>query len=99
LLDVITLAFFVLVVGVSIHVERNPLILGLMSLGGIWAVFAFKLGLPIMVTLRTRNKPVNPRLYNLIILLICAATASGIVGAGFNTASIINSMTGYVINV
>ena len=96
--DVASYAFFMVAIGVSIHAERNPIILALSAVGGIYAVLFAKIGVPVLVTIRNRNKVLKPRLHNFVVIIMATATASGIVGAGFNIASIINTMTGVTIH-
>lgn len=93
-LDVATFLAFYLVVGPSIHRERNPLILLLMAMGGLAAVAAFKLGVTLLVVWRSRRVIVARRRWYgpLRIIAMAAATASGIAGAGFNAAAIIHSL-------
>lgn len=90
MIDVATfVAFFVLVTD-SVHVERNPLIAAMFAMGGFSLVGLVKIGAASMVAYRSVNQPLaRPRL---VIILMAAATASGIVGAGFNTASLIDSL-------
>jgi hypothetical protein len=91
--DVITFAWFYLFVGSTVHAERNPLILGLMALGGLAAVGVFKLAVTLVVIYRYRRPTrIRHRWYlPLRTIAISAATASGIVGAGFNLGAIIGA--------
>ena len=50
--DVVTFLCFYLLVGPSVHAERNPLILGLMALGGLAAVGVFKMAVTLIVIYR-----------------------------------------------
>ena len=91
--DVATFLAFYLLVGSSVHAERNPLILGLMALGGLAAVGMFKMVITLIVIYRYR-RPIHvhhPWYPPLRTIAISAATASGIVGAGFNLGAIIGS--------
>jgi hypothetical protein len=89
--DVATFLCFYLFVGSSVHAERNPLILGLMALGGLAAVGVFKMAITLLVIYRYRSPiRIEHRWYApLRTIAISAATASGIVGAGFNLGAII----------
>lgn len=89
--DVLTFLAFYLVVGPSIHQERNPLILLLMAMGGLAAVAVFKMAVTLLVVRRSgRRLVITNRWYlPLRTILTSAATASGIVGAGFNAAAVI----------
>lgn len=91
--DVLTFLAFYLIVGPSIHEERNPLILALMALGGIHLVGIVKLGITLIVIRRYNRPVVITRSWYLPLrtAAISAATASGIVGAAFNLASLINA--------
>lgn len=87
-IDVATFAAFFILVPVSIHSERNPLISAVFALGGFALVGILKLGYVSFVAYRaTRFEPSRP-----LIIAISVATASGIAGAGFNLASIIDSL-------
>lgn len=89
-IDVLTFALFFMLVPVSIHSERNPLILVLYGLGGFALVGLVKMGVAVMVAYRASHRPLkHPRL---VTVLMSTATASGIVGAGFNIASLISSV-------
>jgi hypothetical protein len=91
--DVGTFVWFYLFVGSTMHAERNPIILALMALGGLAAVGLFKLGITLVVIYRyQRTAKVRHRWYLPVrTIAISAATASGIVGAGFNLGAIIGS--------
>ncbi len=91
--DVATFLCFYLLVGPSVHAERNPLILALMALGGLAAVGLFKLVITLIVIYRYhRASPFHHRWFlPLRTIAISAATASGIVGAGFNLGAIISA--------
>ena len=91
--DVATFLGFYLLVGPSIHAEKNPLILGLMALGGLAAVGLFKMLVTLVVIYRYRRvTTIRHRWFvPLRTVAISAATASGIVGAGFNLGAIISS--------
>ena len=89
--DVVTFLAFYLFVGSSVHAERNPLILGLMALGGLAAVGVFKMAITLIVIYRYRRPVTIEHRWYLALrtIAISAATASGIVGAGFNLVAII----------
>src|SRR5688572_16216201 len=53
--DVVTFLGFYLLVGPTVHAERNPLILGLMALGGLAAVGLFKMLITLVVIYRYRR--------------------------------------------
>ena len=91
--DVATFLGFYLLVGPSVHAERNPLILGLMALGGLAAVGVFKMAVTLIVIYRYgRATPVKHGWFLPVrTIAISAATASGIVGAGFNLSAIISA--------
>ncbi len=93
--DAITFVWFYVFVGASVHAERNPLILGLMALGGLAAVGLFKMGVTLLVIYRYRRagaRPIRHRWFvPLRTIAISAATASGIVGAGFNIGAIVGA--------
>jgi hypothetical protein len=91
--DVATFLGFYLLVGPSVHAERNPLILGLMALGGLAAVGLFKMLITLIVIYRYRRTTATIRhrwFVPMRTIAISAATASGIVGAGFNLGAIIS---------
>ena len=91
--DVVTFLCFYLLVGPSVHAERNPLILGLMALGGLAAVGVFKMAVTLIVIYRYGHAaPVKHTWFVPVrTIAISAATASGIVGAGFNLSAIIGA--------
>jgi len=91
--DVATFLCFYLLVGPSVHAERNPLILGLMALGGLAAVGIFKMAVTLIVIYRYGHAgPVKHTWFVPVrTIAISAATASGIVGAGFNLSAIIGA--------
>ena len=95
--DVATFLGFYLLVGPSVHAEKNPLILGLMALGGLAAVGLFKMLVTLIVIYRYRRATTIRHRWFVPVrtVAISAATASGIVGAGFNLGAIISAhMTG-----
>ena len=92
--DVATFLCFYLLVGPSVHAEKNPLILALMALGGLAAVGVFKMLITLIVIYRYRRATTTIRhrwFVPVRTVAISAATASGIVGAGFNLGAIISS--------
>ena len=92
--DVATFLAFYLLVGPSMHAERNPLILALMALGGLAAVGMFKLLVTLIVIYRYQRPGTVRHSWYLPVrtIAISAATASGIVGAGFNLSAIIGTI-------
>jgi hypothetical protein len=77
----------------SIHAERNPLILVLVSLGGVQLVGIVKVGLALIVRHRALvPRELSKRYQVMRLTMLSLATASGIVGAGFNIASIVSSV-------
>jgi len=93
--DVATFLGFYLLVGPSVHAEKNPLILALMALGGLAAVGVFKMLITLIVIYRYRRATTTTIRHRWFVpvrtVAISAATASGIVGAGFNLGAIISS--------
>ena len=92
--DVATFLGFYLLVGPSVHAEKNPLILALMALGGLAAVGVFKMLVTLIVIYRYRRATttIHHRWFVPVrTVAISAATASGIVGAGFNLGAIISA--------
>lgn len=106
-IDALTFAAFMVLVGPgSLHTERNPLVAGIYALGGFAAVGLVKLAAALVVGRRSqrpmkasriglvrrwheRHPAFHPRL---AIVMLSVATASGIAGAGMNTASLIDSL-------
>lgn len=105
-LDALTLAYFWLVIGVGQHQEQNPFINLMLTLGGIQLFLLVKIGIVLLVAYRAEHpstvvrwwsKPItSPRYIWVQTFMLSLATASGIVGAGFNMASIINAQTGFL---
>jgi hypothetical protein len=97
--DALTFAAFYVLVGPSLHAERNPIVLLLMALGGIQLVALVKVGLAALVARRMR-RPTVPSPHRIVrlaypvvsLVLVSLAVASGIVGAGFNTAALVESL-------
>ncbi len=93
--DAITFGWFYVFVGASVQAERNPIIIGLMALGGLAAVGVFKMGITLVVIYRYGRASVHPIRHRWFVPLrtiaISAATASGIVGAGFNLGAIVGA--------
>lgn len=83
-MDALTFAAFFILVPVSQFSERNPIIAGVYALGGFAAVGLLKVGIALAAVHRAPHSR-HPRL---IVVLMSAAAASGIVGAGFNIASL-----------
>jgi hypothetical protein len=90
-LDALTFLIFYIFIGPGKFSEQNFLILLLVSIGGIWAIPVAKLGLSLLVAYRSQI-PVPAKFNNVRIVAISTATASGIVGAGFNFAAIVGSI-------
>ena len=87
-LDVATFVAFFIWAPVSVHSERNPLISAVFALGGFALVGILKLGYVSLIAYRsTRFEPSTK-----LIVAISIATASGIAGAGFNLASLIDAL-------
>lgn len=98
-MDALTFVAFYVLVGPGVYAERNPLVVALMALGGIQLVAMVKVGLAALVArqLRTPARPSRFRIVRaayptLSLLLVGVAVASGIVGAGFNTAALVSSL-------
>ena len=91
-LDWLTFSAFVVLVPVSVHAERNPLIAGAYALGGVAAVGLLKVGLALVAARRRPSRPVAGWYMPLRTVLLSCAAASGIVGAGFNSASLIDAL-------
>lgn len=87
-IDAATFCLFFILVPVSIHTERNPLIAIPMMLGGFALAAFLKVAYVAFVARRsTRFSPSRK-----LIVAISVATASGIAGAGFNLASLVDSI-------
>ena len=97
-MDALTFVAFYLLVGPAVHAERNPVVLVLMALGGIQLVALVKVGLAALIA-RRMQRPSRPSPHRLVrvaypaarTVLVSLAVASGIVGAGFNTAALVES--------
>ncbi len=98
-MDALTFVAFYVIVGPTVHAERNPVVLVLMALGGIQLVALVKIALAALVAHRMR-RPATPSRFRLVrtvypvasLVLVSLAVASGIVGAGFNTAALLDSL-------
>lgn len=100
-LDALTfVTFFALFPWVSIHAERNPIIVALWMIGGSLAVGLAKVGLAIHIAISANrkrdyigwryNKPeLTAEFIAIRYFLLSLAIAAGVVGAGFNLASIL----------
>jgi len=102
------LVFMLFFAAGSIHHERNPIIVGLMAVGGIWIIAAAKIGDAAWCAWRFDHPPKPSRFARIRALnrairidrwwapvttvMLSVAAASGIVGAGFNLASIVSSI-------
>jgi hypothetical protein len=107
-MDTITFLAFYIFIGAGVHAERNPLVLAIMTLGGIWLLGAFKMADALWVSWRydhpaKSSKFLLVRKFNNLIhintwwkpfntIMLSIAAASGCVGAGFNLASILRSI-------
>ena len=91
-MDALTFAVFYLAIGAGVHAERNPLVIALMALGGVQAVVIAKVAFAALIGWRHDHtrKPLSARYLRLRTIAISIATASGIVGAGFNLAAILS---------
>ncbi len=90
IMDAATFAAFFILVPISVHVERNPVIGTLYAMGGFALVACVKVLVTLIVGYRTIHQPLkHPRL---VTILMSAATASGITGAAFNIGSLIKSL-------
>lgn len=100
-LDAATFLGFYLGIGAAVHAERNPLILAIMALAGLQGVAIVKVGLALLVSWRRahRVRPIGRRYAIAETIALSTATASGIVGAGFNTAAIVHATTGFAIRL
>jgi NhaP-type Na+/H+ or K+/H+ antiporter len=86
-------AFYLFVGTASGHAERNPVVLALMALGGVQAVGLAKVAVAWFLGWRAdRRGPVSVRYDRLRTIAMSVATASGIAGAGYNLASIIDGL-------
>jgi len=88
-IDVATFCAFYLLIAQSAHTERNPLIAALFALGGFALVGLAKMGVVSVVAYRTTMFHTPSKK---LIIAISTATASGIAGAGFNLASLVDSL-------
>ena len=93
LADVATFLAFYLLIGAGTHEERNPLILLLMAMGGLAAVGIVKMLITLVVIYRRHRRPVITKRWYVPAQTVAmsAATASGIVGASFNLASMLHA--------
>lgn len=109
--DAATFLAFYIFIGAGVHEERNPIVLVIMFLGGIWLLAGIKVGVALWLAWRYSHAAQASR-FSLIyrfnqairidrwwrpaqVIGLSVAAASGIVGAGFNSASIIHSATGF----
>ena len=88
-IDVATFCAFYLLIQQSAHEERNPLIAAMFALGGFALVGLVKMGVVSVVAYRAASFVPSRKL----IVAISIATASGIAGAGFNLASLVDSLS------
>lgn len=89
-LDAATLAVFYAWCRVPQMQERNPLVLGLMAVGGVQLVALVKVGAAALAARRAGRFSGYSRRWRLAVrLALSAATLSGCVGAGFNVAAIL----------
>lgn len=99
-MDALTFAFFFLFVynGGPIT-EKNPIIATLLALGGVQLVMLVKIGVASYIGWRSEHpptayrwwsKPITSKKYIWVeTVMLSVATASGIVGAGFNLGAIL----------
>lgn len=83
-------AFFLLLPSHVGYAEQNPLVLGMMAIGGVWLVIAVKVGLAFIVGRlhdREAQKPHRRSYMAFMTIGMSVATAVGITGAGWNLAS------------
>jgi hypothetical protein len=90
-MDALTFLAFYLFIGPGQFEERAGPALFLMSIGGIWLLPALKIGTALVVGIRLDRAHFG-RLERLAVVGASIGAASGIVGAGFNTAAIIRSI-------
>ena len=97
--------FFALFPMVSIHAERNPIIVMLWMIGGSVAVGLAKVGLSLHIAYSANRERRNigfratkPQLTAEFVairyFLLSLAVAAGVVGAGFNIAAIVRYWNG-----
>lgn len=87
--DGLTFLVFMLAYPAFAHAEQNPLVAGAYAAGGVGVVLAVKVAIGLLgAYLATHVSISRPRL---VIALMAAATASGIVGAGSNVAALIGA--------
>ena len=90
-MDAATFAAFYLFAANSGAAERNPLVLALMAAGGVELVVFVKVAVAAFVARRsTRTAGLSSRYLALRRVALGAATASGVIGAGFNLAAILH---------
>jgi hypothetical protein len=92
-MDAATFLAFYLFIGAGTYAERNPILLAIMAVGGIWLVAAMKVGTAMLVA-RRFDRPVAARAWYrpTATVLVSIGAASGIVGAGANLAAILRSI-------
>lgn len=90
-LDGLTFLVFMLAFPAFTTAEQNPIIGALHGAGGAFLVLAIKLLVGLGgAYLATHVKITQPRI---VIILLTAATASGVAGSGTNIASLIGALT------
>jgi hypothetical protein len=95
LLDAVTLALFYLLPHPASLSEQNPLVAMLLALGGIQLVVLVKVGAAALAARRARRYPsLSLRWRVALSAALVAATLSGVIGAGANTAAIVVAITG-----
>lgn len=100
-IDALTFAAFYWLIGPGMFSEQNPLALALMAVGSVQAVVAWKIGGSLFLAWLL-PRPYKPSRFRLVRvhyprfrdLMVALITAMGVVGAGFNIASIILSVQG-----
>ncbi len=94
-LDAATLAVFYLLPHPAYLSEQNPLVVALLALGGVQLVILLKVGVAALVSRRARRYPsFSLRWRVALTTALVAATLSGVIGAGANTAAIVVAITG-----
>lgn len=97
--DAATFAAFAWLVGMNgAHVERNPLVGAVYAGGGVMGVVALKLAAAWLLEWRARSSRAEVGRWYAggFALLSSLAIAGTVVGAGFNVASLLDSIRGAV---
>src|SRR5262245_58372429 len=88
--DALTFLAYYTLIGSSIHQERNPILILFMAIGGVAAVVIVKITVTALVIYHRHRIKIRRRWLQTVGLSV--ATASGIVGAGFNFAAIVHTL-------